>query len=226
MKCLALNSSGKILSIAIVDSDKDEPLYLFNEPEKRDQGNNIVSYVDKAMTETGLKYEDIDVYGVVTGPGSFTGIRVGISAVLGFSMFRDVPVVGVSAFDLFASTEEEKLNVVAIESWREELYFAFRDEFGREAIPPVNISPKDLIPYMEMNGYPDADLVISGDAADKLVEFFVDVKFINWADVTAADVAKIAMSRVRKEEKIKKPVPYYLRPADVSFSNQIKRSIV
>ena len=225
MKCLAINTAGKILSIAIVEDDN--LLYLFEEEERRGQGNNLIGYIEKALNEVKLEVADIDLMAVVTGPGSFTGIRVGISAMRGYSLATKIPVIGISAFDMFEDIEIGKINIIAIESWREELYFAFKDEKGKDIVDAVNISPNNILSYLENNDLFGKEFVISGDAGEKLRDVLPNAEFIDCSNINSFNVAKIAIDKKIKVEVIEKPTPYYLRPADISESTKaVKRTIV
>lgn len=221
MKCLAVNSAGKTLSIAVVE-DSSNSLAVFEAPERRDQGNKLIGYINKTVEEAGISFDDLDLMAVVTGPGSFTGIRVGISAMRGFAIASKLPVVGVDAFEMFAKPTEGKINIVAIESWREELYFAFKGEDGADISEPVNVSPKELLDHLDKA----KQYIVSGDAADKLKEILSDAEFVNCSNINSVDVAKIAIDKMSAGEEIVKPVPYYLRAADISVSTKIvKRTI-
>lgn len=62
----------------------------------------LMDEIDKALSEAGLTPAECDFFAVVTGPGSFTGIRIGIAAAKGFALAADKPLKGVTAFDLIA----------------------------------------------------------------------------------------------------------------------------
>jgi len=224
MKCLSVNTAGKILSISIVDDDK--VLYLFEEPERKGQGNNLVGYIRKAMAETSVSFDDIGLMSVVTGPGSFTGIRVGIAAMRGYALASGIDVIGVSAFDMFAKQTADKINIIAIESWREELYFAFKDENGKDILEPVNISPANLKEYLSSNGLDGREYIFSGDATDKLRDIFSESEFADCSNINAATVAFMAISKKCSGKDFSKPVPYYLRSADVSVSCKIQQRTI
>lgn len=220
---LSINSAGKVLSIAITDNDNT--LYLYEAPERRDQGNKLITHISKGLESCGRKYSDIGFMGVVTGPGSFTGIRVGIAAVRGIAISLKVPVVGVSAFDLFAAPTAGKINMIAIESWRSELYFAFRNEQGKNVFEPINVLPEELKVYLQNNNIDARQLIVSGDAAENLKTVFSDSVFLINDNINAKTVAKLALEKINSVEAIIKPVPYYLRSADITLSNKVQRKI-
>lgn len=139
MKCLAVNTANTILSLALTDGDR--VLQTFESAETRDQGNLLLRHIRDALDKEKLKFEDLNLFAVVTGPGSFTGIRIGLATMRALSMAAKVPVIGVSSFEMFASPKSGHVNIIAVESWREELYFQALDGGGNEVIAPINVSP-------------------------------------------------------------------------------------
>ncbi len=214
MKCLAVNTANTILSVALCDGD--DVLYFFDTAETRDQGGLLLGHVQKALAAAGIGYDAIDLMAVATGPGSFTGIRIGIAAMRALAMAAKKPIVGLSSFDLFSVNIENALNIVAIEAWREELYF----QAGNNA--PVNEAPEIFAQrFAEYEG----DIVISGDAAQKLAPFMPQAQVISpLAD--ARQLAQKATAVYAKDGPSPyRPSPFYLRPADVTISAHQNRHI-
>ncbi len=200
MICLAVNTANSVLSIALVDGDKT--LSYFSTVETRDQGNVLIMNIKEALLEHNIAFKDIGLLGVVTGPGSFTGIRIGIAAVRGIAMAAKVPIVGMTSFDLYAEPKADFTNIVAIESWREELYFRVE---GQE---PVNLTPEDFVKKLK-----DGNYYVSGDAREKLRDHLPKAEFsVN--DPNAEHLAKLALA---KGPDAVRPVPYYLREPDVTI---------
>jgi tRNA threonylcarbamoyladenosine biosynthesis protein TsaB len=213
MKCLAVNTANTLLSISIVEGDLEA--YAYSSAETRDQGNLLLAHVQKGLAEAGLSFDDLDLLAVVTGPGSFTGIRIGLAAMRGISLASDKPLVGISSFELFGVAGAGLKNITAIESFREELYLQ------AEGHAPVNQKPEDFAFTLggEGNGY-----LISGDARKKL-QHFLPAAFLADAEPTAKDAAFLAMEKFRKNGASERPGPFYLREADVSFSAKENRKV-
>ena len=199
MICLAVNTATSVLSIALVDGGKT--LSYFSTAETRDQGNVLIKNAQKMLLDNKLSFGDIGLLAVVTGPGSFTGIRIGIAAMRGIAMAAKLPITGVTSFDLFAETEEVYKNIVAVESWRDELYFRVAGE------EPVNVTPEVFV--KSLNG----KFLVSGDAREKLRGFLPEAKF-SQNDANAEHLAKLALAKGADE---KRPVPFYLREPDVTI---------
>ena len=204
--CLAVNTANTILSLALVSGDA--VVYRFACAETRDQGNLILSEAKKAVAQGGMTFDDIDLFTVVTGPGSFTGIRIGIAALRGMALAAGKPVTGVSSFDLFRAAGPA--DIIAIESWREELYLQYRDD------EPVNQTPQDFVRARSFA----SSVTIAGDAAGKLAALIPGAVVAPGDLPDAVDAARLALSRGVAGEK---PVPFYLRPADVTLAGGLRR---
>lgn len=77
---------------------------------------------EKFLTENGAKWSDLTAIGVVVGPGSFTGIRMGIAYAKGLAMGLGIPVVGINAFELYFAAAPDAF--VAIDSGRGDFFVA------------------------------------------------------------------------------------------------------
>lgn len=222
MKCLAVNTATKVLSVAIVDGERQ--LHLFETPEMRDQGNVLLDHVQAGLSETGLDFADLDLLAVVTGPGSFTGIRVGLAAMRGIAMAADKPLLGVSSFDMFSVKQEHAINVIAVESWREELYFAALDDEGHPVVACADETPEVFFQRC-MQAFPEGvKVLISGDAKEALAGFFSGA-LLTEKDANAADVARLALRKLKNGDAFSRPLPYYLREADVTLSSKIVKTL-
>jgi tRNA threonylcarbamoyl adenosine modification protein YeaZ len=209
MKVLAVNTANAMVALALVENGK--AVQSFESPETRDQGNLVIKHIREALAKAGWKFEDLGLLAVVTGPGSFTGIRIGLATMRGLAMAAQLPIIGISSFDMFAAPEKGRVNLIAVESWREELYFKGVDENGIEVIAPVNLAPEDFVKTLRKGNY-----VISGDAAAKLHEVLPGSS-VSAYKPTAADIARVGL-RAFQEKGAEKPVPFYLREADVTVA--------
>lgn len=109
---LIINTSGKDLEFVLGNKYKSVSV------EK--QSVALATECEKFMDECGTKWNDLSAIGVVIGPGSFTGIRLGIAYAKGLAMGLNIPVVGISAFDLYLAATPDAF--VAIESGRGDFF--------------------------------------------------------------------------------------------------------
>ena len=111
---LIINTSGKDLEFVLDDKYKSVAV------EK--QSTALPVECEKFITECGAQWSDVTAIGVVVGPGSFTGIRLGIAYAKGIGMGLNIPVVGISAFDLYLAATPDAF--VAIDSGRGDFFVA------------------------------------------------------------------------------------------------------
>jgi tRNA threonylcarbamoyladenosine biosynthesis protein TsaB len=102
---------------------------------------DLMSLLDQA----GTALSEIDVFAVATGPGSFTGIRIGIATMQGLAFAEGKPLVGVSGFDALAQISlSDGLVATWVDAWRGEVFAALY-EGGREVYSPVVARPEVLL---------------------------------------------------------------------------------
>lgn len=118
----------------------------------------LMDEADKALDELGLKPSECDFFAAVTGPGSFTGIRIGISAVKGFALGADKPLVSVTAFDLIAYNVNSKNFYVAIDAAHGHYYVRGYGECG---LAPCYMSAEQAVNLgAPFYGFEDLDLPV------------------------------------------------------------------
>lgn len=97
------------------------------------------------LDDVKVDVRGIDCYAVATGPGSFTGLRIGIATMQGLAFAAGKPLVGVSGFDALARRAGAATPVATwVDAWRGEV-FAARYDHGREVEPPTVESPASLL---------------------------------------------------------------------------------
>ena len=111
---LIINTSGKDLEFVLGDKYKSVVV------EK--QSVALPAQCEKFIAECGTTWRDISAIGIVVGPGSFTGIRLGIAYAKGLGLGLNIPVVGISAFDLYLAATPDAF--VAIDSGRGDFFVA------------------------------------------------------------------------------------------------------
>ena len=183
-----------------------------------------------AAGSAGLSLLDIELFGITTGPGAFTGMRIGLATVGGLAFATGCPIVGVSSFDASAFTVPEhrrrnRIVLVALDSKRGDVFVCL---FGRDGAPLVApacvglaaISEWTAVQIDRVNGGTAERLVIAGDAA---IAAAAELTRQGWQTETSAGpvdpaiVASIAAQR-RAQAQIDPPPPAYLVAPDASLS--------
>ena len=107
---LALDTTTRGGSIAVADDDR--VLALLPGDAARTHGERLPAEIAAALDRAGVAQSAIDLLAVATGPGAFTGLRIGLAAIQGLAMTLDRPVVGVSALDALADRSRAAVRAV------------------------------------------------------------------------------------------------------------------
>jgi tRNA threonylcarbamoyladenosine biosynthesis protein TsaB len=157
MLVLALDTSARIGSCAVA---RDGVLV------RQDAGDHSVAQASRLpaqlmtlLQETGIALAQIDVFAVATGPGSFTGLRVGIATMQGLAFAAGKPLVGISAFDALASIGGPGRIATWVDAWRGEVFAGLYDD-GREIEAPTV-----AVPHVLLARLPRTPTLFIGDGA-------------------------------------------------------------
>lgn len=114
MKLLAIDTSSPVASVAVMDDGVLIGEYVINNGKTHSQ--IIVPLVSDVLEKIGISIADIDVFVTSLGPGSFTGLRIGVATVKSFAQALNKPIIGVSSIEGLAAgvTIAEDVNVCPI----------------------------------------------------------------------------------------------------------------
>lgn len=201
MIVLGLDTCLSACSVAVIDGDR--VLASRREPMTRGHQERLAPLVAEVMAEAGLGFDRLDRIGVTVGPGSFTGLRVGIAFAKGLSTALGVPAVGIGALEALAATAPKGLTVAAIDARRGQIYFqAFSDTVALS--DPEAFSLDDAMTRLAVLGC-EGPVAILGSAAQALAGRASDGP----EAPDPADIARLAAARALSPLQ-----PLYLRPPD------------
>lgn len=125
MLILAIDTATKIGSVALYE-DKTGIIGEINLYVKVNHSNVIMKAVDSLFDLSGYTIKDVDKIAVTTGPGSFTGIRIGVAIAKGLAYSLEKPIIGINELDVLAETGEERegLIVPLIDARKERVYYS------------------------------------------------------------------------------------------------------
>ncbi len=171
MRILALETSAKAVSAAITEDGR--VLASGYQDTGLTHSRTLMPIVEHLFQNTGLSPESVDAIAVAVGPGSFTGIRIGVSAAKGLAFALDKPAVGVSTLAAMARNAAFAggLIVCAMDARRQQVYnalFAAEDGVLTRLTPDRAVSLADLAE--ELRGDPRPKTVV-GDGAAMCADF-------------------------------------------------------
>jgi tRNA threonylcarbamoyladenosine biosynthesis protein TsaB len=140
MRVLAIDTALAACSAAVFETDGGGVIASESLPMTRGHVEALMPLLARLMDGSNMALRDLDRVVVTTGPGSFTGLRVGISAARGIALAIDKPAVGVSTLNALAApylAEDDSIPVVAaIDARHEHVYLQVFGQGGRTVIAP------------------------------------------------------------------------------------------
>lgn len=165
MKILAVDSSAKACSAAVTDGDKILGSFFINTSLTHSQ--TLVPMIESVLKNTSSDIKEIDAFAVSAGPGSFTGVRIGVSAVKGMAMPLEKPCISVSTLEAMAyNISEDCVAVCVMDARCGQVYnalFEIKNKTVNRLCDDRALSVDDLL--TELREY-DKKLVLVGDGAE------------------------------------------------------------
>jgi tRNA threonylcarbamoyladenosine biosynthesis protein TsaB len=140
MLILAIDTALDACSAAVLDTQAGKTIALESQPMKRGHAEALMPLIARVMKESGVAFTALDRIAVTTGPGSFTGLRVGLSAARGIALAAQKAIVGVTTLTAFAAPivaeNGEHPIVSAIDARHDHVYFQVIAGDGNPIIKP------------------------------------------------------------------------------------------
>lgn len=167
MKILAIDTSGRIASCSLYEDGKEIASCM--KDSNLDHSRTILPLCHQMLNERGLEFKDIDAFAASVGPGSFTGIRIGVSAVKGFCLSGDKPGAGISTLEAAAMlVKVNGLICPVIRAREDEYFYGF---FRRRADGFYRICPDGCLTGSELKTLLyGAEWMLCGDGAKGFLE--------------------------------------------------------
>jgi len=204
MIVLAIDTCLFACSVAVVDGER--VLARRVEPMSRGHQERLAPLVQEAMGESGLRFDQLDRIGVTVGPGSFTGLRVGLAFAKGLGSALSIPVVGVGSLEALA--EPERGDVLAVlDAKRGQVYLQAFSDGAPVSAPdalPIEIAAARVAEFA-----PD---ILIGTGAALLANLRPGARVVEADTTDPVAVARLAAARTPVP-----PRPLYLRAPDAKL---------
>jgi len=181
------------------------------ELEGRSYSATLVAAVGAVLAEAGVAWSEVDAMVTVSGPGSFTGVRLGLAAVKGLAESRRIPVVAVSRLEVLAANSG--LSAAALDAHRKEVYLRLAP-VGEQATESL-AGADELAAFV-----PPAQVAVCDDAAQSLLKAaWPATELLRVAPPTAADALELSAARVAAGEFVDLALVdgHYLRRSDAEI---------
>lgn len=196
---LAIETTVGPFSVALFEGKDLIGSYYHHKPHC--QAELLIPSINNILSEHGYNYSDINAIAVSVGPGSFTGIRIGLSAAQGIALAIGCPIVGVGTLEAIATAGEKENYMVAITAGRDQYY---SQNFSNTNGIIAATSTPHLISSAEAINSTDGNIVIT-DTHD------------SYPFLSAHRVGLKALEKIAQGEAIFNPSPIYIRDADAKL---------
>lgn len=219
---LSIETGTDICSVALANDG--ELMALRESDEGRDHAKKVALFVDELLRETGVQPSDLDAIAVGKGPGSYTGLRIGVSFAKGMCYALDIPLIAIGSLDALTEVacEDYDAGILDIEEeeWakaklcplvdarRMEVYAEVFDNEGKALTDVV----AEVVTEDSFKEWRKDKFVIFGNGAKKCTELLSDAIFVDIAP-SARGIVRLAEEsfKAQKFEDLAYFEPFYLK---------------
>jgi tRNA threonylcarbamoyladenosine biosynthesis protein TsaB len=215
MLILAIDTALDACAAAVLDAGSGKLIAQASQAMKRGHAEALMPLLAGVMKDAGLPFAALDRVAVTTGPGSFTGLRVGLSAARGIALAANKPVVGLTTLSAYAAPvigEDEAHPIIsAIDARHDQIYYQVVGGDGSSLVEP-RVGP--ITEALEASRFGAPYLV--GNAAQLLAErWSADAPPPRKVDPQPApDIAWVAWLGAAADPATAPARPFYLRAPD------------
>ena len=216
MILLAIDCSANLCAACVYDTGEDRELGRSVLDLGKGHAEHLIAVIDGALAIAGKTYADLDAIAVCVGPGSFTGIRVAVSAARGFALALGIPAVGVNTLEALAMQARIEAGACTVMgvlggaagNASATVQMAVYDEFGHEVYAPIIMGAGEAAELALRSG-----AALAGTAA-RAVAALSGGRLAIASESATADIAVYARIAAAKGASGTKPSPLYLREPD------------
>jgi tRNA threonylcarbamoyladenosine biosynthesis protein TsaB len=215
MRVLAIDTALDTCAAALLDTKAEVPLASHSLDIDRGHAEALIPLVERVLKAAGAGFDSVDRIATTVGPGSFTGLRVGISAARGFALVSGKPAVGVTTLAALAApymTESDAVPVIAaIDARHGNLYLQMFGAGGRTLVAARACGLRDAIRAVALGpariAGSGAPMLAAHWPASVVAPLVIDAR-------PAPDIAWVARLGAAADPAQAKPRPLYLRPPE------------
>jgi len=220
MHILGIETSTTTGSVAVVSEDGVIAQYSLNIEVTHSE--RLMSTVDRVLTDTGLTIDDMDGYAVAIGPGSFTGLRIGLAAVKGLALVTGKPVAAVPTLEALAWNVPYAAYPVCpmLDARKNEVYAAM---YRFEGTTLVHVMAEAVLSLPHLSERISGKALFTGEAShlfrEEIVNLFGDRALFAPVSAilpSAATVAEIGLAMIKsgKQSDLDSVTPMYIRRSE------------
>lgn len=224
MRILAMDTATKSCSVAV--AEKETILREITNVSEQTHSKHLLEMVHAVIEESGLTLSELDGFAITKGPGSFTGLRIGISSIKGLALAVNRPVVGISSLQALAQQIGTTSHLICplIDARKGEVYTSIY-RYGKQALISV-LEERALAPYEAVRNINSPCIFVGSGAVlyrDFIMDMLGDLACFASEDrhiIQASTVAYLGLKRFESGDagEVTDLVPYYIRKSDAELN--------
>ena len=220
MKILSVDTSTPTCTVGLVNGDG--VLAESVDSSGQTHARHLMGMIDSTVSAAGIPVQDIDGFAVITGPGTFTGLRIGIGSIKGLAFALSKPVAGVTSLAALAAQADLPTKVICpvMDARRNEVYHGF---YVSGKCEPQQVGKPRVAPPLELVKNVHEPCQFIGNGARLYREMFeaalgplAQFSRPSLDTIQAGTIAKLALKQFQKNETqdLHAVAPYYIRRSD------------
>ena len=237
MKILSIDTASNVCGVSILDNEN--LICKMDSNTGRTHSENLLPMIRSALTKSSIKLNNIDLIVCDKGPGSFTGIRIGIATIKAFSDSLNINCLGISsleslAYNLKEKVKENELICSLIDCKNDNCYYAlyeFKNNSFNELIMPSTNNINNILDLLSsyLNSY-NSSILFIGDGAVNYKELICNItnsyNFANDDDniLNSFSLGLAGLAKFNKGTTNENVLPVYLKKpqAQIQLENKLK----
>lgn len=233
MKVLGIDTSSMAASVAVIEDNKLICEYTINT--KKTHSQKLMLMIENMLKISDINVNEMDMIAVCEGPGSFTGLRIGMATAKAISHVNNLPIVGVNSVELLAGNMNlcDKKICAILDAQKTQVYMGQYKFDNNELVQLKNVDVVEIGDLIEELSNSNEDWILVGEAVYKYEDKFKEVSNIQIPAPShnvskASSLCTIAMNKYNKNIDVYDCYsinPMYIRKsqAEVQYDEKMKR---
>lgn len=210
MKILAIDTSTMISTVTI--SEDDTIIGDFNVNQQKTHSESLVPMIESLLKLLGLSLDDIDIFAIAKGPGSFTGLRISMAVIKTLAQVKNKKIIPISTLEALANnSNSEKYKIPMLDARGNRVYAAlFSKDLKEEIIKEDLYTIEDFSKRVNELGF---EVELIGEISKKYIDRFEKASLLplNFNSCIGRSLVKLAQENMAKEYDLFSLAPNYLR---------------
>lgn len=220
MKILSFDTSTNTTYICLSENENILESFMLESEKNNYSTAKLIPFILKILKNNKVEPKELDAIAVNIGPGSFTGIRVGITVARTMGQALNIPVVGIPSLEIFSTLNNtDKNSIILLDARKGKTYRGIYTFENNTVIYPEAIDYDDGVKEVLSNDY---CVIADAVMADKTIS--TESKLINLSEVKhdfGAEISKLALNNLKGKSKEElawyKLKPLYIQPPPISM---------